>query len=208
MLLFPKFIANNFLFKWSVSPTRDCCLDTRGVLFIYLWFQGDDESLIDSQTIITGQILDNNTQRLTIENILVARAGQAAACWLSDLVARGLLGWAGHYEAKIVNQARGEGSLMWDMSEQWSEAGAKLLFQWVRPSGRKTSKKSELIPVAGSGARQGPTYLSRNVERIYFQNSDQRVATSLHGGELQKMYGVNLKVQCNGFAKYCEYFVL
>ena len=108
MLLFPKFIANNFLFKWSVSPTRDCCLDTRWVLFIYLWFQGDDESLIDSQTIITGQILDNNTQRLTIENILVARAGQAAACWLSDLVARGRLGWAGHYEAKIVNQARGE----------------------------------------------------------------------------------------------------
>ena len=105
-------IANNFLFEWSAG----CCLDSRWKLFVYLWFQGDDESLIDSQTIITGQILDNNTQRLTIENILAARAGQAAACWLSDLVARGRLGWAGHYEAKIVNQARGEGSLMWDIN--------------------------------------------------------------------------------------------
>ena len=70
------------------------------------------------------------------------------------------------------------------MSEGLSEAGAKLLFQWVRPSERKRGKKSELIPVAGSSARHGPTYLSRNVELIYFQNSDQKVATSLHGGEL------------------------
>ena len=56
----------------------------------------------------------------------------------------------------------------------------------MRPSERKTGKKSELIPVAGSSARPGPTYLSRNVELIYFLNSDQRVATSLHGGELEK----------------------
>ena len=76
-------IANNFLFEWSAC----CCLDSRWKLFIYLWFQGDDESLIDSQTIITGQILDNNTQRLTIENILLAGQGPAASNWLSDLVA-------------------------------------------------------------------------------------------------------------------------
>ena len=75
-------IANNFLFEWSAC----CCLDSRWKLFIYLWFQGDDESLIDSQTIITGQILDNNTQRLTIENILLASQGPAPSadwviCW-------------------------------------------------------------------------------------------------------------------------------
>ena len=78
------------------------------------------------------------------------------------------------------------------MSEGLSEAGAKLLFQWVRPSERKRGKKSELIPVAGSSARHGPTYLSRNVELhhyiIYFLNSDHRGATSLHGGELEKKY--------------------
>ena len=84
------------------------------------------------------------------------------------------------------------------MSEGLTEAGAKLLFQWVRPSERKRGKKSELIPVAGSSARHGPTYLSRNVELIYFQNSDQKVATLLHGGVLQEKYRMNLKVQSNG----------
>ena len=137
MLLFPKFIANNFLFKWSVSPTRDCCLDTRWVLFIYLWFQGDDESLIDSQTIITGQILDNNTQRLTIENILVARAGQAAACWLSDLVARGRLGWALRGENCQSGEGRGEPHVRYEWAMIWGRC------QVIIPMGEAEREKNE-----------------------------------------------------------------
>ena len=169
----------------SVSLTRDCSLDTRWELFIYLWFQGDDESLIDSQTIITAQILDNNTQRLTIENIRLAGRGRALIEWFRG---QGQLGQGGITRRKLsirpVSGASDAAMAVWAMSEGLSEAGAKLLFQWVRPSERKRGKKSELIPVAGSSARHGPTYLSRNVELIYFQNSDQKVATSLHGGEL------------------------
>ena len=175
-------IANNFLFEWSAC----CCLDSRWKLFIYLWFQGDDESLIDSQTIITGQILDNNTQRLTIENILLARQGPVAEYWLSDLVAMGHYGSITRRKLSIRLGSGAQPHVSYEWGMVWGRC------QVIIPIGeaeREKNRQKERINSSCWLQCAAWSYLfvpEWNVELIYFLNSDQRVATLLHGGELEK----------------------
>ena len=109
-----------------------------------------------------------------------------------------------HYEAKIVNQTE---SVAWPhVSYEWGMRGGRC--QVIIPIGeaeREKNRQKERINSscwlqcgAWSYLFVQECWATLYIYIRYFLNSDQRGATSLHGGELEKKYWVTRKMQCNG----------